>query len=281
MSRLIINADDFGYSAAVNRAVADLHGAGLVTSASLLVNMPHSEEAAALVRSLPGLSVGVHLNLTVGRPLLPARQVPSLVNEEGSYLPAPVLYGRMLSGIFSWQEAAAELGAQVEWALARGLRLDNLDSHMHFHMLPAARRLTLQLAQRYDVPAWRSPAVLSTLMPLRLWTDLLATPPRRGQLLAPDYLLSLRQWGDRLLIDQRIARLVSQPGVVTELVVHPGYADDQELPLPDQLTGDRRQAELDLVAGVRFRQWLQRLNLKLISFADLGAERSSMRGPDL
>lgn len=269
MSRLIINADDFGYSAAVNRAVADLHGAGLVTSASLLVNMPHSEEAAAMVRGLPGLSIGVHLNLTVGRPLLSIRRVSSLVNEEGSFWPAPVLYGRMLTGNLSWQEAAAELGAQVEWAQARGLRLDNLDSHMHFHMLPAARRLTLQLAQRYDVPAWRSPDVLSTLMPVKLWTDLLATPPKRGQLLAPDYLLSLQQWGERLLTDRRIARLLSRPGVLTELIVHPGYADDQELPVPDQLTGDRRQEEFDLVMSAGFRAWLQHLHLELASFGDI------------
>lgn len=269
MSRLIINADDFGYSAAVNRAVADLHGAGLVTSASLLVNMPHSEEAAAMVRDLPGLSVGVHLNLTVGRPLLPVRRVPSLVNEEGSFWPAPVLYGRMLTGGFDWQEAAMELGAQVEWALARGLRLDNLDSHMHFHMLPAARRLTLQLAQRYDVPAWRSPAVLSTLTPLNLWADSLATPPKRSQLLAPDYLLSLQQWGERLLTDRRLARLLSRPGVLTELIVHPGSAADEELPVPDQLTGDRRQEEVDLVMSAGFRAWIQRLQLELVGFGDI------------
>lgn len=269
MPRLIINADDFGYSGAVNRAITDLHRAGLVTSASLLVNMPHSEDAAALIHGLSELSVGVHLNLTMGRPLLPAKRVPSLVDEDGSYWPAPVQYGRMLTGKFSWQEAAAELEAQVEWALARGLQLDNLDSHMHFHMLPAARRLTLQLARRYGVPAWRSPNVLSTLMPLRLWADLLAAPPKRSQLPAPDYLVILQQWGDRLLTDQRVARLVSRRGVVTELVLHPGYAGDQEPRLPDQLSEQRRQEEVELVRSPGFQAWLQRLGLRLVGFGDI------------
>ena len=83
MSGLIINADDLGYSPTVNRAIADMFAAGLVTSTSLLVNQPHSEAGAALARRLPRLSVGVHLNLSRGRPILPSEQVPSLVDEEG------------------------------------------------------------------------------------------------------------------------------------------------------------------------------------------------------
>jgi predicted glycoside hydrolase/deacetylase ChbG (UPF0249 family) len=92
-------------------------------------------------------------------------------------------------------------------------------------------------------------------------------------LLTPDYLISLHQWGERLLSDPRLPRLLAKPGVVTELVVHPGYADDPELPLPDQLPPERRQAELELVTSQSFAGWLRTLNLKLISFADLGHER--------
>lgn len=274
MPSLIINADDLGYSPAVNQAIADLHLAGLVTSASLLVNLPHSAAAAEMARGLPHLSVGVHLNLTKGRPLSPVEHLPSLVDENGCFWPTQVLYRRAILGQVNWFEAAAELEAQIEWAIARGLQLDNLDSHVHFHMLPAARQLTVTLARRYHVPAWRSPNVLSTLMPVRLWSDLMTTAPKSSQLLAADYLISLHQWGERLLSDPRLARLLSKPDVVTELVVHPGYADDPELPLPDQLPAQRRQAEFDLVTGPAFSDWLRRLNLQLISFADLGREQA-------
>lgn len=276
LPRLIINADDLGYSSTVNRAIADLHRAGLVTSASLLVNQAASEEGAAMARSLPRLSVGVHLNLSKGRPLLPADIVPTLVNENGEFWPTQVFYRHVLLGQVNWFEAAAELERQIEWALDRGLQLDNLDSHVHFHMLPAGRRLTLTLARRYHIPAWRSPNVLSTLMPLRLWTDLMAAPSRSGHLMAPDFLLSLHQWGERLLVDQRIARLLSKPGVVSELVVHPGYSDDPELPLPDQLPPERRQAEVDLVTSQGFADWLRRLNLQLISFSDFREPTASV-----
>ena len=141
-------------------------------------------------------------------------------------------------------------------------------------MLPAARQLTMTLARRYHVAAWRSPSVLSTLMPIRLWTDLLASSPKSSKMLTPDYLISLHQWGERLLTDPRLPRLLSKPGVVTELVVHPGYLDDPELPLPDQLPPERRQAELELVTSQSFASWLQTLHLKLISFADLGRDQA-------
>jgi predicted glycoside hydrolase/deacetylase ChbG (UPF0249 family) len=178
---------------------------------------------------------------------------------------------RAVLGQVKWYEAAAELEAQVRWALDHGLHLDNLDSHVHFHSLPAARRITEKLATQYHVAAWRTPDVLSALTPIRVWTDVLATPikPRRtGHLAAPNYLLSLHQWGDRLLFDKRVARLLSQPGVVTELVVHPGYVDDDALPPGDQLQPLQRQVEVDLLTGVAFRYWLKQLGVQLVSFSD-------------
>lgn len=271
MSGLIINADDLGYSPTVNRAIVDMFEAGLVTSASLLVNQPASEEGAAIARRLPRLSVGVHLNLSRGRPILPAAQVPSLVDEAGQFWEAAAFFRRAVLGQVKWYEAAAELEAQVQWALQRGLHLDNLDSHVHFHSLPAARRIIEQLANQHHVAAWRTPYVLSALTPTWLWTDALATPIkpyRPGRLLAPDYLLSLHQWGDRLLSDKRVARLLSRPGVVTELVVHPGYVDDDALPSGDQLQPLQRQVEVDLLTGAAFRHWLKQLDVQLVSFSD-------------
>ncbi|MCB9141821.1 MAG: ChbG/HpnK family deacetylase [Anaerolineales bacterium] len=213
---LIINADDLGYSPGVNTAIADLYQAGLVTSTSLIVNLPHSEAGAAIARRLPGLSVGVHLNLSKGEPLLPADQVPSLVDEAGRFWETAMLYRHALTGQINWYEAAAEMEAQVEWAIGRGLHLDNLDSHVHFHVLPAARRLITELGQRYHVQAWRSPKVLSTLTPHDV--DRSAQPAvRHGPMIAPHYLLSMHQWGERLLEDQRLR------AVLTSLVRSPNW----------------------------------------------------------
>ena len=272
---LIINADDLGYSPGVNRAIADLHQAALVTSTSLIVNLPHSEAGAAIARGLSGLSVGVHLNLSKGEPLLPAASVPSLVDEDGRFWETQMLYRHALTGQLNWYEAAAEMEAQVEWAIGRGLHLDNLDTHVHFHVLPAARRLIRDLGQRYHVQAWRTPKVLSTLSPRFTWTDLLARWERPDPMVAPHYLLSLHQWGERLFEDQRLRAVLSKPGVVTEMVVHPGYTPDPDLPLPDQLPSDRRQAEVEMITSPAFRQWLEEIDVALISFADLVYDFSS------
>jgi predicted glycoside hydrolase/deacetylase ChbG (UPF0249 family) len=70
------------------------------------------------------------------------------------------------------------------------------------------------------------------------------------------------------LFDKRVARLLSQPGVVTELVVHPGYVDDDMLPPGDQLQPLQRQVEVDLLTGVAFRYWLKQLGVQLVSFSD-------------
>ncbi|MCA9871679.1 MAG: ChbG/HpnK family deacetylase, partial [Anaerolineae bacterium] len=137
------------------------------------------------------------------------------------------------------------------------------------HVLPAARRIIRDLGQRYGVQAWRSPKVLSTLSPHFTWTDLLAKWSGEDPMLAPHFLLSLHQWGDRLLDDQRLQAVLSKPGTVTELVVHPGYAPDPDLPLPDQLLPEHRQAEVDFITGPAFRHWLEELGVVLIGFGDL------------
>jgi predicted glycoside hydrolase/deacetylase ChbG (UPF0249 family) len=196
--------------------------------------------------------------------------VPSLVDDTGAFWNSSLFYRHALLGRVDWQEAADELDAQIRWAVEQGLRLDNLDTHVHFHMLPPARRLTLELAGRYGVRAWRTPDPRATLLPSKLWVDLLATPsPDTWELMAPHFLLSLHQWGERLLTDPQLAELFRRPGLVTELVVHPGYRDDPHLPLPDQLPPERRQFEVDLLGSAAFAAWLQRTGLRLISFAGL------------
>jgi len=82
---LIINADDFGLSPGVNRAIGELHQAEVVFSATLMVNMPGFEEAVDLARQCPALGVGLHFNLGYGTPICPARQVASLVNQKGYF----------------------------------------------------------------------------------------------------------------------------------------------------------------------------------------------------
>ena len=91
MKLLIINADDFGMAAGVTNAIVDCHNNGIVTSTTLMTNMPDAERAADLSRPLKALGVGVHLNLTEGRPLTDSALLPDLVDESGEFFPHETL----------------------------------------------------------------------------------------------------------------------------------------------------------------------------------------------
>jgi predicted glycoside hydrolase/deacetylase ChbG (UPF0249 family) len=78
--RLIVNADDFGLTSGVNRAIIELHAAGLVTSTSLMARTAATGEAIELARATASLGVGCHVVLVDGEPVLPPERISSLVD---------------------------------------------------------------------------------------------------------------------------------------------------------------------------------------------------------
>jgi chitin disaccharide deacetylase len=136
--RLIVNADDLGMSRGITDGILIAHRYGVLTSASLMVNMPASEYAIERLASAPRLGIGIHLNICQGAPVLPAHAVPSLVNATGDFH-AP---REMLRLLWRWQvdleELESEFRAQIRWAKIRGVEISHADSHHHMHIYPAA-----------------------------------------------------------------------------------------------------------------------------------------------
>ena len=153
---LIVNADDFGISEGVNRGVAEACERGILTSATLMVNMPAFEDALRVARGLPNLGLGVHLNLTSGVPVLPPQRVHGLVGPKGRFLPMGTLLRGLTLGRVPLTQAEAELSAQIEKALEAGVAVTHLDSHHHVHVHPALHGLVVRLARRYGIKAVRS-----------------------------------------------------------------------------------------------------------------------------
>jgi predicted glycoside hydrolase/deacetylase ChbG (UPF0249 family) len=113
--QLIVNADDFGSSREVNSAVIQAHQHGVLTSASLMVNGQAADEAVALARANPNLSIGLHLVMVDGQSTLPHKDIPHLVDEQGDFPGDPVLIGmRLVISRQARQELAQELAAQFE-----------------------------------------------------------------------------------------------------------------------------------------------------------------------
>ncbi len=147
MKRLIVNADDFGWSEGVNRGIVEAYRNGIVTSTTVLANGAAFDGAVQLARQERRLGVGVHLNLSDGAPLLPRWEVPSLVNEQGHFSGGPMkLVARMLAGKLRSAEVEAEWDAQIRKVEKAGIQPTHLDGHKHVHMLPALFPIALRVS---------------------------------------------------------------------------------------------------------------------------------------
>lgn len=131
--RLIVNADDYGKSPEANRAIRRTLSEGILTSTTVMANMPHYEEVAELRAACPSASIGLHVNLTSGQPVLPPERVPSLVDRSGSFFSTNVFVYRVWLGKIDREHMRAEIEAQLQ-RLANIIGcVSHFDSHHHIH----------------------------------------------------------------------------------------------------------------------------------------------------
>jgi len=156
VTKLIVTGDDFGLSPAVNEAIVLAHARGLLTSASLMVNAPATEEALALARAHPTLAVGLHLVLCQGRSTLSPDRLPGLVDRRGNFPQSALLAGiRYFFARRLRPQLRLEIEAQLQAFAATGLPLAHLDGHLNLHLHPVVLSILLELAPRYRIRAMR------------------------------------------------------------------------------------------------------------------------------
>lgn len=147
MKEIIINADDFGYSRSVNYGIVDAHTEGLLTSTTLMTNMPAAEHAFKLGHAHKNLGIGVHLTLTCGRPLLDTHH--TLVDPKGDFKKNSQYQGKFH---IDQEELYNEWKAQIEKFLSSGLVPTHLDSHHHVNNLEPMLPVFKELAEDYQLP---------------------------------------------------------------------------------------------------------------------------------
>jgi len=159
MTRLIVNADDFGQTQGINRAVLELHQAGLLTSATLMARAAATDQAIEIARATPSLSVGCHVVLSDGEPVLPPDQIPSLVDPSTHlFIPSlTVFLDRLFTGRIRAEEVEAETTAQIQYLQSRGIHVTHVDSHKHTHMFPGILRPLLRGARACGIHSVRNP----------------------------------------------------------------------------------------------------------------------------
>jgi hopanoid biosynthesis associated protein HpnK len=287
LRRLIINADDFGLTSGVNRAIAEASRSGGLTSATIMANARCSSEAAAIARSLPQLKTGCHVVLIDGEPL--TQDLPTLARAGGRFRSSLKNFAQAAGrGKIGADEVQREAEAQIRKIQSAGIALTHLDSHKHTHMFPSILRPLLRAAKACGVSRVRNP-----FEPLRSWpAGLVATSPRLWfrsaavaafRLFANDFRKAIREEGVLTtdgtvgiaatgLLDQKVlsALLQALPEGTWELVCHPGYADDDLQAAGTRLV-QSRQVELQALTSEATKKAIAELGIELISYADLRA----------
>jgi hopanoid biosynthesis associated protein HpnK len=283
--RLIINADDFGLTAGVNRAIAEANRSGVLTSATMMANARAFDEAAVQAKSQPSLRTGCHVVLIDGDSV--SRNLPTLANGSSRFRSslkefAMAAVRRQISA----DEIQQETEAQIRKIQSLGITLTHVDSHKHTHMFPHVLRPVLRAAKACGVRAVRNP-----FEPFRTWPHgtVIATPGlwlrsagvTTFRMFAADFRRVLKEEGMLSTegtvgiaatgkLDQKMLLriLAALPEGTWELVCHPGYSDADLKAAGTRLTASREIELAALISG-ETKEALARQKIELISYAEL------------
>src|SRR2546423_2301111 len=286
--RLIINADDFGLTAGVNRAIAEAHSRGVVTSSTLMATGAAFDDAVAIAQQNPKLSVGCHVLLVDGSPASPAADLPTLVNEKNFQNSLMKFVHAALRGRLNPKEITTEVAAQIRKLQQAGVNVSHVDTHKHTHMFPAVLRPLLQAARQCGVRAVRNP--FAPLKPLawahlarrpRLWTRYTEVRALRGffasfrstvaemDMMTTDG--SFGVLGTGALDEQLFTSICGCiPEGTWEFVCHPGYNDAALSGIRTRLRASR-EAELKILTSADAKRTLEGHGIESISYRELSA----------
>ena len=286
MRRLIVNADDFGFTLGVNRAILEAHQHGIVTSTTLMANGRAFPEAVQLAKSSPDLSIGCHVVLIDGEPVLDPSELATITDSRRFRDGLKNFAARALTSRMKPDEVEAEANAQIHRIQSAGLVVSHIDTHKHTHIFPQILRPLLRAARNRGVPAVRNP--FGPRFPLRssqllarpnLWTRFaevrilshFAGQFRRAVaqegLATPDGTLGIEVTGT---LDERLFQAIARsiPDGTWEFVCHPGY-NDPELAAAKTRLRESRELELHVLTMPQARELLAKSGIELISYREL------------
>ena len=267
--QIVVHADDFGETIAITDGIRAAIEGGTVTSTTIMANMPGTSDALLKVQSLADrASFGVHLNLCEGKPLTSG---PTLVDERGQFHRKRALFLRAATGRLALADVEAEITAQVSLVRDAGVRISHLDGHKHLHQLPVVAEAVARVLPRFGVQRVRLTRLGSLTRarsPAAMMREILSLPAgaafRRARLRSPRRVVDLQAIMG-MLDGAQAAVLLREPLGAVEVFCHPGTAlADQEKP-----GSCERFAELQYLLSARFREIVETLGLRLITYWDI------------
>jgi predicted glycoside hydrolase/deacetylase ChbG (UPF0249 family) len=300
--KLIVNADDFGLTTGVNRAIIETQASGVVSSTTLMANGAAFDDAVTRARSSPNLSLGCHVVLVDGTPVSPPGALDTLLairsaHPEKFYSSLSAFAARATLGGFDRDQLLTEITAQIRKLQSAGVQVTHLDTHKHAHIFPEILAALLRAARICGVRAIRNPFVPIKAIPAsqfkgqrHLWkrysqVRMLHTFSRhfrdrtkRAGLLTPDGAIGVIETGSsdssgdssgyNSLLRQTIKSL---PEGTWEWVCHPGY-NDADLRAAGTRLLDSRDEERRLLTSPELRQFLEEQKIRVISYREFVEE---------
>lgn len=247
--KIIFNADDFGYSRAVNYGVIDAFKVGVLRQATLLTNGKGFDHAINLAKENPTLSLGVHLNLTLGKPLIDGHK--TLIGEDGAFLKQNVLWEKVSS--IDLNEVEKEWECQINKAINSGAEITSLDSHHFVNEIPGLYEVSVKLAEKHG-----------------LAMRLNKSKPQQGILTTDDFTNFF--YGENVALEKLIEYIDSKKNedIVLEFMTHPGYADNQLL--KGSSYNQQRVNEVEILTSNLLKEYLKENNIELTNFKTMEGE---------
>jgi len=256
LKRLVINADDFGFTPEVNAGIIHAHREGILTATTLMANGDAFDDAVRLSRETPALDIGCHLVLVQGGSLVTGRPLPETARQ------LLVALSRRQVDVYE------ELRAQVKKILAAGLRPTHLDSHKHTHALPSVFRVVVRIAHEFGIPYVRLPfdATLPfARVPLEVARRRYRQWARGYNVCMTDHFVGFRLTGS--LTERTFAAAIcSLRQGMTEFMCHPGFLGPALLQARTRLK-ESRLRELEALTSPRIRQLIASQRVHLQNFS--------------
>jgi len=277
--KLIINADDFGLCQGVNKAIAEAHNRGVLTSATIMANMPAVDEAIGVAKNTSSLGVGIHLNVIDGKPLSSDSTVEPLIDDRGEFkYSASKLALKTLMCKKIRKAIETELAAQITSIIDKGIKPTHLDSHKHFHCLAPVYKIVCSLAGDFGITAIRWPWEPATvcgndwprvgpkdkIRAFLVRQMALNTQKLDNRFIKNDIFFGLAHTGR---IDDNFWAEIARTQFVgtAEVMTHPGYAEG----LGKTRLVEQRQIELKCLCASATKDLLEQAGIQLVHYGNI------------
>lgn len=286
--KLIVNADGFGFTFGNNKGILETLEVGIVKSISTNVNFPAIKEIHKIAENYPHVSIGIHLNLTVGRPVSKPANVATLLDKSGEFYPPREFGKRLILGRIKKDDIKRELCAQAEKLLDMSIKITHWDSHQNQHLHPGFFSPAVEVAKIYGIERMRTHRHYLLAIKLHRRTLIFKYYLRNPDALLYHSFARYLNWvarrrgmrmADRMLSPGRLDGMKkfhqetwknlfrTLPEGINEIYCHPGYPDDDLRRYARYV--EQRDIERQLLVDPNLLRFAQECGVELISFNDI------------